>query len=635
MRARMKKNSFFVMLFPIFFILASCGTTEQVAQSPQTAEEAVTQKQEDVANQIADTLNSTVSQEEPKPADSEESENSENDDGANSIEEQSENETVEALDSEEKTETIKSEDEEETEKNDVTKSEGEEYPEKSDATKSEDEEESDKNEIPASEAEELEVAEKVSEEDSSFDKDLEAAPTTDERGKVSEYPIFEEPEVIVLDLPEEEPKQSESEIEEKVDSPEEASEKTTPKITEIEIPESPSPSESIAPNKENAVPPVMPTAPKNAEESTEQTKIEAKTSESEAETNESEIGSETVEITPSRSVTLRNNQFLDVTYPGKGWTYIGESEKSALFNYIGRKFGSNNTTLSLRAKKTGTTLLHFYKNDALTGEYIDDYLAVTVEAKRSTGRVKAPSYADIVPAKPQRRLDRANENIKEDSKNETEKAENPAPAQNAESKEQKSAPQGTGTIQSTSEQWNAQSQKNNTEATKVAQSQNPPSSQENDVKTVIQTTDETAETTNSRRESQEYTPTSSQSESAVAQVSTEIQEEPQVISEGKATSTTSGEVDESLLEKAKQDFVDGKFEDALKEAQEYYNTASTRLDEALFLLGQISESNSGVKDIRFAVDSYDMLVKRFPTSPLWKQAKNRSIYLKRFYIDIR
>ncbi len=96
-----------------------------------------------------------------------------------------------------------------------------------------------------------------------------------------------------------------------------------------------------------------------------------------------------------------------------------------------------------------------------------------------------------------------------------------------------------------------------------------------------------------------------------------------------------GNADESLLEKAKKEFEEKKFVDALRDAQEYYNNASTRLDEALFLLGQISESNSQIRDIRFAVDSYDMLVKRYPASKLWKDAKNRSIYLKRFYIDIR
>jgi len=93
--------------------------------------------------------------------------------------------------------------------------------------------------------------------------------------------------------------------------------------------------------------------------------------------------------------------------------------------------------------------------------------------------------------------------------------------------------------------------------------------------------------------------------------------------------------DESLLEKAKKEFEEKKFADALRDAQEYYNNAQTRLDEALYLLGQISESNSNIRDIRFAVDSYDMLIKRFPASKYWKEAKQRSIYLKRFYIDIR
>ncbi len=39
----------------------------------------------------------------------------------------------------------------------------------------------------------------------------------------------------------------------------------------------------------------------------------------------------------SRSMTIRNNQFVDVTYPGSGWIYLGEEDGGDRFIFQGRK----------------------------------------------------------------------------------------------------------------------------------------------------------------------------------------------------------------------------------------------------------------------------------------------------------
>ncbi|MCR5318507.1 MAG: hypothetical protein K6E22_09795 [Treponema sp.] len=104
--------------------------------------------------------------------------------------------------------------------------------------------------------------------------------------------------------------------------------------------------------------------------------------------------------TPSRSVTLKNSQYLDVIYPGSGWIYLGEKDANDLMRYYGRKVSPDGeeTAFTLKATKSGSTVLHFYKNDALAGKFIEDYLAVTVstETERDT-HVKAPNYANYVP----------------------------------------------------------------------------------------------------------------------------------------------------------------------------------------------------------------------------------------------
>ncbi len=104
------------------------------------------------------------------------------------------------------------------------------------------------------------------------------------------------------------------------------------------------------------------------------------------------------EVRESRSVTIKRGQYLDITYPGRGWIYLGEKEGGELLRYFGRKIGIDDTTFTLRGKDAGTDLLHFYKNDALSGTYIDDYLKVTVlEEEDNDAHITAPAYGDYVP----------------------------------------------------------------------------------------------------------------------------------------------------------------------------------------------------------------------------------------------
>ena len=46
------------------------------------------------------------------------------------------------------------------------------------------------------------------------------------------------------------------------------------------------------------------------------------------------------EIIPSRSVTLKKFEYLDVTYPGTGWIYMGLTDNSKDIAYFGRKLGT-------------------------------------------------------------------------------------------------------------------------------------------------------------------------------------------------------------------------------------------------------------------------------------------------------
>ena len=261
--------------------------------------------------------------------------------------------------------------------------------------------------------------------------------------------------------------------------------------------------------------------------------------------------------TPSRSMTAKNNQYVDIIYPGRGWIYMGEDEgKDQILRYFGRKLGTENTTFTLRTTKSGETVLHFYKNDVLKGEYIDDYLEIKVleESAKPNERAKAPSYEESVPQKPVR-LEKKAETQEEPQKNDE--------------------------IKNIEEKTSDNEQK--------LSSQDETNLKKNDVSNEV-----------SRPEQKK-----------------------------------SLKIDtKNLLEQAKKDFEAKSYAQALSEVQQYLDTQNTRIDEALFLQGQILEADSEVKNIKSAIDSYNSLIKNYPASTFWQEANRRKIYLNRYYVNI-
>lgn len=269
--------------------------------------------------------------------------------------------------------------------------------------------------------------------------------------------------------------------------------------------------------------------------------------------------------TPSRSMTAKNNQYVDIIYPGRGWIYMGEDEgKDQILRYFGRKLGTENTTFTLRTTKSGETVLHFYKNDVLKGEYIDDYLEIKVleESAKPNERAKAPSYEESVPQKPVRLEKKA------ETQEETQK---------------------TDEIKNIEEKTSDNEQK--------LSSQDETNLKQNDLSNEVSNN-----------------------------VSKEV---------SKPEQKKSLKIDtKNLLEQAKKDFEAKSYAQALSEVQQYLDTQNTRIDEALFLQGQILEADSEVKNIKSAIDSYNSLIKNYPASTFWQEANRRKIYLNRYYVNI-
>lgn len=359
--------------------------------------------------------------------------------------------------------------------------------------------------------------------------------------------------------------------------------------------------------------------------------------------NEEKTGqdSDSEKIAPSRKVTIKRNQNLYVVYPGNGWIYIGEEKTPALLTYFGRMTDSSRTTFTLHSLDAGETFLHFYKNDALTGKSIDDYLLVTVEDKIANPDEKtlAPSYAEIVPPQFQKRQNGISiENEKADIKNGV--TENTSDSD----KNQNLNDNKTSSLESENLKNGNSSEKsyiqNPREPRENSENQNFSS---NDVKTLISTPEKQNQQKNAassgsgnlyqnqKNDSQKSNPkdeNSSLSNENDTQQNFVLEPEVQM-ADGE---TESGE---ELLEKAKSLFDEKKYAESLESCLDFINGSNENLDEAYYLLGQIYEAESPVKNIRNALDAYTAVTKNFPLSKLWQKANQRSVYLKRFYIDIR
>ena len=84
--------------------------------------------------------------------------------------------------------------------------------------------------------------------------------------------------------------------------------------------------------------------------------------------NSADESANKIHPTPSRTMTAKKNQLIEVEYPGRGWIYQGNiDEKGNVdarqknFVFGGRKLGAENQTFSIRARNPGKYLLHFYK----------------------------------------------------------------------------------------------------------------------------------------------------------------------------------------------------------------------------------------------------------------------------------
>lgn len=322
-----------------------------------------------------------------------------------------------------------------------------------------------------------------------------------------------------------------------------------------------------------------------------ETKTELKTHEPESSFDlqkEAEMAAETINNNeepekppvPSRTISIKNNQYLDINYPGSGWVYLGEVERQNLLVFFGRKVSGDTTTFTLQSRKSGTAVLHFYKNDNLSGKYIDDYVEVSVNTDSATdnSHVTIPEYAKIVPPKPQKHQPSEITELEKDQSDTENKIEyKPQPETKVNAK---------------------------------------PSEPDLNIQTIIQ---------NANNQNNENN----------VDANNQYNSDSNILSPAVTQPMENNQVSDDLLEAAQKAYNEKRFPDALSLVKKFLQDTSDRFDEGIFLEAQILEANSSVQNIKEAIKDYDTVIRNWPQSKCWKKSNERSIYLKRFYIDIR
>ncbi len=384
-------------------------------------------------------------------------------------------------------------------------------------------------------------------------------------------------------------------------------------------------------------------------------------------------------VVPSRSVVMDNRQYLDIVYPGSGWVYLGEvtpdgyTVQKPLLTYFGRRRNNNDTSFTLRSGTPGTTILHFFKQDVLTAVFIDDYLEVTVTdtVAESGSRQIAPSYADIIPQYQDIIPLPENFSIMEEADNHS-GADAVAAAGSAAEK--------SGSAYSDSDV--AEPADSSAYAAPVIE--NPDSIAGSGI-TIAPVSDTVSGNivasvpeTGSEKGFNESVAASSAGTNTFTrnqdQISGQDAENPSRASSGVSdsidqsginamvpdgagtsgmaadTANTAGAAETSdipvgedisvpeevnLLALAQEAYYNEDYTQAADYVNSFLSSSKTNLDAGLYLKGQIYEAASDIRNIRMALDAYQQVISGYPLSPFWQQAKNREIYLSRFYFDIR
>jgi TolA-binding protein len=105
------------------------------------------------------------------------------------------------------------------------------------------------------------------------------------------------------------------------------------------------------------------------------------------------------------------------------------------------------------------------------------------------------------------------------------------------------------------------------------------------------------------------------------------------LSGGAASALPDGQP-EDYFRRAREAFEAGQIQQALAILDQFRRQYPLGSDEAWWLYGQFLEAAGPSRDIRSALDYYRRLVREYPQSSRYNDARRRIAYLERFYFNI-
>lgn len=330
-------------------------------------------------------------------------------------------------------------------------------------------------------------------------------------------------------------------------------------------------------------------------------------------------------IVPSRKISIKLGEKILITYPGLNWKFYGITDNSKDVELIERNKIRTNTTFEFITKNSGIKILHFYKFDNVTQNYIDDFIEIEIISENSedevldvslleeeklnvekteTKTVEAPKYKKVESAKKigtKKQIKEENQNKEKTESKETDKIEE------TENENNKKVVQNKGKVVKKSED------------SKVSKTSDEETNKNKVQKQVVQ-----------KKETKVK-----KSEEKPVETKTKIEEKATLEAENEESPSLSKSEIDDLLISAKKLYNEKKYKESLEKVNLFLELSVEKRDEALFLQGQLYESQSNVKNIKKALESYNSIISNYPSSKVWEDANKRIIYLNRFYLKGR
>lgn len=330
-------------------------------------------------------------------------------------------------------------------------------------------------------------------------------------------------------------------------------------------------------------------------------------------------------IVPSRKISIKLGEKILITYPGLNWKFYGITDNSKDVELIERNKIRTNTTFEFITKNSGIKILHFYKFDNVTQNYIDDFIEIEIISKNSedevldvslleeeksnvekteTKTVEAPKYKKVESAKKigtKKQIKEENQNKEKTEAKETDKIEE------TENENNKKVVQNKGKVVK------------KLEDSKVSKTSDEETNKNKVQKQVVQ-----------KKETEVK-----KSEEKPVETKTKIEEKATLEEENEESPSLSKSEIDDLLISAKKLYNEKKYKESFEKVNLFLELSVEKRDEALFLQGQLYESQSNVKNIKKALESYNSIISNYPSSKVWEDANKRIIYLNRFYLKGR